>query len=103
MAPSWRETKTPRATPESGSEPVGATLVSMRFAVDGESTRVALPDEASAISRANRARSLGVVHRPAAAISGYTWRLPAMGAPSPLYPAAADGTLPGGSGCSYVL
>ena len=52
---------------------------------------------------AKRARSDGVVHRPAAAISGYTWRFPATGLPSAEYPAAAAGTSAVGSGWSNVL
>ena len=61
------------------------------------------PRRAFCTSIANFARSVGVVHKPAGACSGYTCHFVSIGCPRPLCARAALESRPGGNGCSNVL
>ena len=74
--------------------------VSICFVIACDSTRVDFPAFALDTSRATRARSDGVVHRPAAAISGYTCQRPATLFPLAYVPVAVLAARSGGRGCS---
>src|SRR5207244_24304 len=77
--------------------------VNICFVIAGDSTRFDFPASESCISMAKRARSDGVLHKPAGAISGYTCGPAARGIPSFIYGIAVPvaGLLKGG--CSKVL
>src|SRR5438067_1148570 len=81
----------------------GFCTVSISVAIFLDKSLVERPRHALEISSAHLASSVGVVHRPQAAISGCTGHLPVTTTPSPSCPLAASLRRGSGSGCSYVL